>query len=180
MKLGVNNISWWSSSVFHVVFHVPTSGGELVDTLLCAISQLSHGCRCNLVRECEECTGSIECHEICLHNILFSALSSLLMVILLFHPSFRIRGNMELTLLCDVICIALWRYAAECCAEGAPVWSSFGEWGRLFVSRGSLHGSVWMSELLTFLFTGHSRLHPECSPCVGAAYMQSTLELPKS
>ena len=26
-------------------------GGEFVDTLPCAISQLAHGCRCNLVRE---------------------------------------------------------------------------------------------------------------------------------
>ena len=70
-------------------------------------------------------------------DILYSALSSLLMVILLFHPSFGIRGRLDLTLLCDVTWIAPWRYAGVCCAEGAPVWSSIGEWWRLFVSHGS-------------------------------------------
>ena len=56
-------------------------------------------------------------------DILYSALSSLLMVILLFPQASESEGDMELTLLCDVTCIAPWRYAAICicCAEGAPV-----------------------------------------------------------
>ncbi len=96
----------------------------------------------------------------CLH----ATLSSLMMVILLFHcAASESEGDMELTLLCDVTCIAPWSYAAE----GAPVWSSFGEWGRLFASHLQPawicvnEGDGWCSSHTQSMMM----LHPGCSPC---------------
>jgi hypothetical protein len=62
-------------------------------------------------------------------------------------------GDVELTSLCDVTCIAPWRSAAVCCAEGAPVWSSFGEWGRLFVSHSIAHMDLCEWRRLTSFYT---------------------------
>ena len=109
-------------------------------------------------------------------DILYSVLSSLLMVILLFHPSFRIRGRYGVN-------IAVWCYMncplvlcrCICCAEGAPVWSSIGELWRLFVSYGSrmdlcewrscrhlfIHRSLWAAPWMQSLCWSYLI----CSPC---------------
>lgn len=137
--------------------------GVLAITLPCVISKLSHGCCCNLAREWGVLlltgTGS-ECWidgdacwidddssmPSCLseNKLMLSEMKTCLLGInymvrrhllwwwfFTFTQASESEGDMELTLLCDVTCIALWRYAAE----GAPVWSSFGEWGRLFDSH---------------------------------------------
>ena len=113
--------------------------------------------------------------KIRLGDILYIVLSSLLMVILLFHSSFRIRGRYEvnITVWCYMHCLFLWL--------------SFGEWGRLFVSHSSLHGSVWMKELLTSFHTqaivlelhimpeGHGgwKCYCGCFECMGCLGIQS-------
>ena len=109
--------------------------------------------------------------KIRLRDILYIVLSSLLMVILLFHSSFRIRGRYEvnITVWCYMHCLFLWL--------------SFGEWGRLFDSHLQL---TWICVnervFMFFPYAGHGGATPWIQSMFGELLndMQSTLELLKS